>query len=81
MTMPAYAAQTEDSTSDVRSDDMYLMNEEMARARSRELFEEAQRFQRVRRLEAARRMERRAARAAVRARRLAAAAIAAADRV
>ncbi|WP_222851796.1 hypothetical protein [Phytoactinopolyspora mesophila] len=60
---------------------MSLMNEDLARAHSRQLREDAEAHRMANRLIVARRMERRAARAAQRARRLAAAAVAASSRV
>jgi hypothetical protein len=64
-----------------RSDKMSLINEALARARCHELHADARQFHRARRLRAARRLERRAARAASRARRLADAAITATVRL
>jgi hypothetical protein len=61
---------------DFRSTEMHLMNEALARAHCTEQREQAMKEQRVRRVLAARRMDRRAARAAQRARNLAAAAVA-----
>lgn len=55
---------------------MHLLNEALARAHCTEQREQAMKEQRVRRLLAARRLDRKAARAAQRARNLAAAAIA-----
>jgi hypothetical protein len=63
-----------------RSDNMSLMNEALARAHCRELREELSSHHRARRLLVARKLERRANRAAQRARRLAAAAITASSR-
>lgn len=63
-------------TRDFRSTEMHLMNEALARAHCTEQREQAMKEQRVRRVLAARRMDRRAARAAQRARNLAAAAVA-----
>lgn len=69
--------QTTDTTvnRDFRSTEMHLMNEALARAHCTEQRERAMRERRVRRVLAARRMDRRAARAAQRARNLAAAAV------
>ncbi len=61
---------------DFRSTEMHLMNEALARAHCTEQRERALQEQRVRRVLAVRRMDRRAARAAQRARNLAAAAVA-----
>ncbi|RIQ26066.1 hypothetical protein DY240_10920 [Jiangella rhizosphaerae] len=61
---------------DFRSTEMHLMNEALARAHCTEQRERAMEEQRVRRVLAIRRMDRRAARAAQRARNLAAAAVA-----
>jgi hypothetical protein len=63
-----------------RSTDMHLMHEALARAHCIEQHERASRSRRMRMLLAARRMDRRAARAAQRARRLAAAAVSLRDR-
>jgi hypothetical protein len=64
-----------------RSNKMSLMNEDLARAHSRQLRDDAEAHRLAHRLIVARRLERRAARAARRARRLAAAAVAASARV
>jgi hypothetical protein len=67
----------ESRTIDVnRSKEMYLLNEDLARAQYAQRLEEAQRRQRVQRLVAARRASRRAEEAALRARRLLALAVA-----
>ena len=56
------------ATSSVRSSEMLLINEDLARARMRELERHAEQARRVRRLVAARRWQRRARKAAQRAR-------------
>ncbi|PZF80790.1 hypothetical protein [Jiangella anatolica] len=80
-TRPADAADPKTTTTatvtnrDFRSTEMHLMNEALARAHCMEQREQAMKEQRVRRVLAARRLDRRAARAAQRARNLAAAAV------
>lgn len=64
----------------LRSNEMSLMNEALARAHCLEQREYAERQRLALRVLAARRMEKRAARAAARARRLAAAAVASTNR-
>lgn len=63
-----------------RSTDMHLINEALARAHCTERLSVAERERQVRHVVVTRRLERRAARAAQRARRLAAAAVAMSDR-
>jgi hypothetical protein len=66
---PHNSASTQMTNPSVRSNAMLLMHEELARARMSEMQEDAENYRRCQRLLAARRWQRKAARATQRARR------------